>query len=109
MVIQAPLSHAQILVISTLALSNTLCGNSPFTVSRDRSGGYSVILAYVPAPLRFERYPGLMTTTLSTTYTVSQQRTVKFCSSGGLTFANGGNALGTTSTSGRATISPSFR
>lgn len=56
-----------ILTISTLALENTLWAYMPSIPSSPSSidKGLNDILAYVPAPRRLERVPGLMTSTLS--------------------------------------------
>lgn len=60
----------QILVISTLALWKTswLITLPLSTALPGREGAFKVIRAYVPAPRRLDRYPGLITSTLSTTY-----------------------------------------
>lgn len=62
-------SSVQILVISTLALSKTLCPIKPplLNPSLESDGAFKIIRAYVPAPRRLDRYPGLITSTLSTT------------------------------------------
>jgi hypothetical protein len=60
---------SHILKISTRALSKSLWPIMVFEClsSSVIEAGCIVNLAYVPAPLRFERNPGLITRTLSTT------------------------------------------
>lgn len=72
--------------------------------------------AYVPAPRRLERYPGLIASTLSTTchqplaFHFTHANSTLRIYQAQLTLANGGSALGVSMMSGRTlTISPSFK
>src|SRR5262249_6428268 len=92
----SPALRPQILTISTLHLSQTLFPTNPWLLSSSLtspvSNGRIVNLAYVPGPFFFINIPGFTLTTLSTT------------------FANGGNKLGTTKTSGLTfNHSPNFK
>ena len=73
-----PRQSYYILTTSTLARSNTLCVTvlADFS-SSDKIRGCNEIWEYVPAALRLESWPGLMTITLSTTCNI---KSVPICS-----------------------------